>query len=275
MHDTTVVLEEGNHPLQICPKCEIFVTWKALNRTHQATKMCARGSDRRLKQLREEEARMSTTTAFDTYGSPLETVMTFKYLWMSLMASDDDWMSVVANLRKVRRQWARLSRILRREGGDPRRSGNFYKAVIQLSLLFDAETWVMSPSIGMTLGGFHHKVARRLAGMRPMLDTMARWVYPPLDVVMMTVGLEEVVAYVLLRQNTAAQYIATRLILELCLAEDRRPGARVTQRWWDQARLDFGQEAGRAAELTGELGAEGEREDDAEISAVGRRVEAE
>ena len=51
MQDKLVVLEEGDHSLPRCPKCYMFVTWWALNREYQATDMCARGAERRLKQL--------------------------------------------------------------------------------------------------------------------------------------------------------------------------------------------------------------------------------
>ena len=34
---------------------------------------------------------------------------------------------------------------LGREGADPRTSGNFYKAVVQATLLFGPETWMMTP----------------------------------------------------------------------------------------------------------------------------------
>ena len=58
------------------------------------------------------------------------------------------------------------------------------------------------------------------------------WVYLPLDKEIKAVVLEEVETYVLCHQNTVAQYIATRLILELCMEEGRRPGSQVMMRWW-------------------------------------------
>ena len=39
------------------------------------------------------------------------------------------------------------------------------------------------------------------------------------------------------RHNTVAQYIATRPILDLCEQATRRPGARVSQRWWEKVRI--------------------------------------
>ena len=36
------------------------------------------------------------------------------------------------------------------------------------------------------------------------------------------------------RQNTVAQYIATRPIMDLCERGTQRPGERVSWRWWEQ-----------------------------------------
>ena len=52
-------------------------------------------------------------------------------------------------------------------------------------------------------------------------------------------GLQEVESYVSRRQNAVAQYIATRLIIDLCLAEKQRPWSRVAMRGWEQNRLDL------------------------------------
>ena len=99
-----------------------------------------------------------------------------------------------------------------------------------MTLLFCADTWVMSLRIYKTLGGFHHRMARQLEGMRLKRDTTGRWFCPPLDDEVMSVGLDEVYAYVLRLQNNIAQYIATRPILELYLATEQQLEAQVTQR---------------------------------------------
>ena len=83
----------------------------------------------------------------------------------------------------------------------------------------------------MTLGGFHHRVALRLANIKPRRDMMGRWVYLPMEEEMKSVGLDEVETYVLRRQNTVAQYISTWPILELCLTTEQRTGARVNMIW--------------------------------------------
>ena len=81
------------------------------------------------------------------------------------------------------------------------------------------------------LGGFHHRVVRRLTGRQPQKGRYGGWVYPLLEDVMAEVGLQEVETYVSRRQNTVAKYIATRPIIDLCLMAKRRPGPRLAMRW--------------------------------------------
>ena len=69
--------------------------------------------------------------AFQAYDRPLKAVLEFKYLGRVRTASYKDWLEVVGNRRKARRQWARISRILGWEVGDPRTSRNLYKAVVK------------------------------------------------------------------------------------------------------------------------------------------------
>ena len=50
---------------------------------------------------------------------------------------------------------------------------------------------------------------------------------------------EEIRKAITRRQNTVAQYIATRPILDLCERATQRAGARVSQKWWDQKGIDL------------------------------------
>ena len=96
-------------------------------------------------------------------------------------------------------------------------AGHFYKSVLQVYLLFGAESWVMYPCIRIRMGGLQHRVARRLENMQPKRDVSGRWIYPSLDAAMKAVGMEEMNTDALSQQNTATQYIYTWTILHIYL----------------------------------------------------------
>ena len=70
-----------------------------------------------------------------------------------MTAVDDNWPSIITNLRKSRKVWYRLSQIMGKEVADWRISGQFYVAFMQATLLLRLETWVVTPRMAHTLGG--------------------------------------------------------------------------------------------------------------------------
>ena len=119
--------------------------------------------------------RESTERAFEAYGGQLEAVDSFKDLGRVMTAGDDDWPAVAGNLKKARRIWGRLSRILTREGATARISGMFFKSVIQQILLFGDETWVVTPRMEKALSGFIYGAARRLTGRQARKGINGKW----------------------------------------------------------------------------------------------------
>ena len=82
--------------------------------------------------------------AFEANRAPIESVTEFKYLGRILTATDDDWTEVVGNLGRARRRWGRLSRVIGREGADPKVLRAFYIALNPAVLLFGSEMWVLT-----------------------------------------------------------------------------------------------------------------------------------
>ena len=232
-------LEEGNLPHPRCENCDMLVPWWALNGRHKDTSMCRSGAERKRRRLAEAEIRESTEMAFEAYGEQLELVPRFTYLGRVITAGDDDWPAVAGNLQKARRSWGRLQRILRREGATPRISGSFFKAVVQQVLLFGAETWVVTPKMERSLSEFLHGAARMLTRRQARRGKNGEWYYPSLEGAMREAGLTYIRKSIANRQNTVAQYIATRPLLDLCEGDRAREGARVPMRWWNQAEIDW------------------------------------
>ena len=112
-------------------------------------------------------------------------------------------------------------------------------AVVQAVLLFGSETRVLNPWLEKELTGFHHRVERRMAGMVPKHQPDGTWSYPPIRAAMAMVGLEEIGVYIARCQNTIAQYIATRPIMDLCLVAERKTGMRLSRQWWEHPALDI------------------------------------
>ena len=63
--------------------------------------------------------------------------------------------------------------------------------------------------------------------------------YPALAGALKEAGVVRIRTSILRRQNTVAQFIATRPILGLCEVTERRPGKRVQRRWWEQTGIDW------------------------------------
>ena len=118
--------------------------------------------ERKQRQLAAEEERALTSRAFSAYDHPLNMVTYFRYLGRVISAADDNWLAVIQNLAKSQAVQRRMMRILRREGARLWVYEFFFKAVVQLVLLFCAETWVVTPRMGRVLGRFQYQVAWRL-----------------------------------------------------------------------------------------------------------------
>ena len=142
----------------------MLVPYRSLNVSHNGTAHCKKGAEQKQQRLVTEEEREVTSRSLSAYGLPLNVVTSFKYLGRVLLMADDDWMTVIRNILKARTVWWIMSKILSREGVRPRVSVFFFKSIIQLVLLFDAESWVVTPHMVWYLRGFQDHMARRLTG---------------------------------------------------------------------------------------------------------------
>ena len=127
-------------------------------------------------------------------------------------------------------------------------SGNCFKAVVQQVLLFGAETWVVTPRMERALSSFMHGDARRITGRQPRRGWDRKWFYPSPVGAMKVSGFKDIRMSINTRQNTVAQYIATRPLLVLCEGTKQIGGARVARRWWDQKGIDWEKAKARGAE---------------------------
>ena len=80
-------------------------------------------------------------------------------------------------------------------------------------------------------------------------------------------GFTEIRKSITNRQNTVAQYIATRPIMDLCEGTTQRGGERVSRRWWDQKGINWETAKERSAETYSESASEMESDAEVEVQA--------
>ena len=128
------------------------------------------------------------------------------------------------NLKKARRVWARISRVLRAENASPRVCGMFYKATVQSVLLFGSKIWCLAPAALQSLAGFHVKAACRMMGMLPKLIS-GRWKYPMTQTVLAAAVLRTIERDVRVRMDRILNWVQDRPILKMCRSAERRCGS--------------------------------------------------
>ena len=126
-----------------------------------------------------------------------------------------------------------------KEVEDARTSVTLSKAVIKTVLLFGSETWVATPHICRTLGGFNNRFSCCLMITKPRRQPNTRWLYPPLADAMEAVGLGRVKEYITRHQNTSAQYIVMWPILEIWMVTEMMVRSRDPMQWWEKVGIDI------------------------------------
>ena len=129
--------------------------------------------------------------------------------------------------------------MLSRDGTDPKVSRAFYIAVTQVVLLFGSEKWVLTSQMEKALDSFQSWVARKITGRQPRRSKDRSWIYPLLVGIIKETEMVVIRTSIIQRQNTVAQFIATRPILDLCEQAAQRSGVQVSWRWWEQTGIDL------------------------------------
>ena len=74
------------------------------------------------------------------------------------------WKEVHRNINKARSIWKRLGKMLIWEGADSRVSYLFYRAVVQVVLLFGSESWALSEAMIGVVEVTHVGFLRQITG---------------------------------------------------------------------------------------------------------------
>ena len=163
----------------------------------------------------------------------METIGDFKYLGRPLNETNDDWTAIKYNLKKSRKIWSAVKRVLIRDKSSLRTMGYFYKAVVQSILLYRSETWVYTDKMLSRLRNFHNKIARRLTNqhIRPIEKEDGEWFYPNMEEVREKAGLWEIEEYITRRRETISVYARNESDLFHKCEASGKVGQRLN--WWN------------------------------------------
>jgi hypothetical protein len=154
-NDDLIILEEG--PLQRCPNCLMFCS-NTFTEQHTQSNVCLRGTLRHQHRLQQQANEIAESIDININNQAIEHIETFKYLGRIMSATSNDIPAVNHNLKKSKITWGRIRILLKREGADKKTSLNFYKTIIQSTLLYGAETWQLPQHGVQPLEVFHNYV---------------------------------------------------------------------------------------------------------------------
>ena len=86
------------------------------------------------------------------------------YLGRTVTYNKTKWTALYANARKAQKHWVVAAKVPRQMGEHRKSRNMLYKEVVQTVLLYWCESWVATFTMMAVLEGFHHSVARILAG---------------------------------------------------------------------------------------------------------------
>ena len=135
----------------------------------------------------------------------IEGVALFKYLGRSLDQSDDDWSAVRRKIIKGHHVWGRLGVILSREGDKPTTSAAFYRAVVQVAILFGEEMCVLSDATEKRIVVFHTDFLQQVKGKQARRRRDGTWRQEGVDRFLKAEGTHAIWTYIKRRQAAVTQ----------------------------------------------------------------------
>ena len=132
--DMIMILEYPPIPLPRCEICRSQVPEGRLNNRHYASDKCKQGEEMRLRRDTLQRCFKAGRVSFQINAKTLPTSEAFPYSGRTIAYNNSNWSEVYLNLRKSRRGWGMIERVLKSTGSTVQSQGAMYKAVAQLLL---------------------------------------------------------------------------------------------------------------------------------------------
>ena len=125
--DLVCITIEGSQPLPKCKRCGLQTPVQDLNGGHHRTELYQQGWERKWQHAVAVHSQKALECSCTAYREELEKVEVFKYLGRLIAYDDAGTQAMRSNLRKARRCWVRILRVLRAENAAARTCGMFIR----------------------------------------------------------------------------------------------------------------------------------------------------
>ena len=104
--------------------------------------------------------------------------------------------------------WGRFKALLQEDGASAETMGRFYRTIIQQTLLFGSETWVLSARALNRLERFHARCARGITHRHIQRHADGTWECPPTNEVLEACHSQPLSVYIQSRRHTLFKHHA-------------------------------------------------------------------
>ena len=112
---------------------------------------------------------------------------------------------------------------------------SFYRAVVQESLFYGLEMWVLLESMAKRIEGIHTEFLRMITGKKSKQLGDGTWDSPRTEVIRKKAVTQLARIYIERRQETVAQWVALHPLFEVCARETWYEGGGLSRKvWWFQ-----------------------------------------
>ena len=173
-HPNADIIIEQDGRLEKCAFCGMRA--KNMNRHHQSN-TCAKARTRRINEERQDSQAEAEVKEIKINGVRIKRVKTFRYLGRILSEDDCDSKCIDDQLKRAKKKWNCIAKILKREGANAVCMEKFYLTIVQAVLLYGADSWVVKKEDLRKLQSFHSRAIRYMTGTHIQKTMSGEWEY--------------------------------------------------------------------------------------------------
>ena len=198
---------------------------------------CKRLATRRNNEILQDKQVIAENVKFYIQGKEIERVREFEYLGRIISDSDDDTKCIENALKKARRQWNCIGKMLKREGANAETMAKFYITIVMAVLLYGSESWTITSKNLLKLQSFHKRALRYMSGKHIKKVDEGKWEYPNHEELLKICKLYPIERYIERRRGTLRRYFEEHRRDLLNSVQKVTPPSQQSNKvlWWNQS----------------------------------------